>query len=239
MTEPATVAEFQGWARDVIADCRGRGVTPVLVGGSALYTGRSWTGSFPGTDPAVRRQLEDELAEVGPEAMHRRLTAVDADAAAKIEPGNGRRIVRALEVVAITGRPFSASLPELRYHYPDAHQIGVDIPARCSTSGSRCGCSGCGRPASSTRYAASPTAACGRAAPRAAPWATSRCSPSSTARSPRSRPGADGHRHPSLRPAPGQLVPQGPPDHLGRLGRPERVAKALAAVAAAQDAAEV
>ena len=129
VTEPATVAEFQGWARDVIADCRGRGVTPVLVGGSALYTRAVLDRfEFPGTDPAVRRQLEDELAEVGPEAMHRRLTAVDADAAAKIEPGNGRRIVRALEVVAITGRPFSASLPELRYHYPDAHQIGVDIP---------------------------------------------------------------------------------------------------------------
>ena len=129
VTEPATVAEFQGWARDVIADCRGRDVTPVLVGGSALYTRAVLDRfEFPGTDPAVRRQLEDELAEVGPEAMHRRLTAVDADAAAKIEPGNGRRIVRALEVVAITGRPFSASLPELRYHYPDAHQIGVDIP---------------------------------------------------------------------------------------------------------------
>ena len=129
VTEPATVAEFQGWARDVIADCRGRGVTPVLVGGSALYTRAVLDRfEFPGTDPAVRRQLEDELAEVGPEAMHRRLTAVDADAAAKIEPGNGRRIVRALEVVAITGRPFSASLPGLRYHYPDAHQIGVDIP---------------------------------------------------------------------------------------------------------------
>ena len=129
VTEPATVAEFQGWARDVIADCRGRGVTPVLVGGSALYTRAVLDRfEFPGTDPAVRRQLEDELAEVGPEAMHRRLTAVDGDAAAKIEPGNGRRIVRALEVVAITGRPFSASLPELRYHCPDAHQIGVDIP---------------------------------------------------------------------------------------------------------------
>ena len=129
VTEPATVAEFQGWARDVIADCRGRGVTPVLVGGSALYTRAVLDRfEFPGTDPAVRHQLEDELAEVGPEAMHRRLTAVDGDAAAKIEPGNGRRIVRALEVVAITGRPFSASLPELRYHCPDAHQIGVDIP---------------------------------------------------------------------------------------------------------------
>ena len=129
VTEPATVAEFQGWARGVIADCRARGVTPVLVGGSALYTRAILDRfEFPGTDPAVRHQLEADLAEVGPEELHRRLTAVDADAAAKIIPTNGRRIVRALEVIAITGRPFSATLPELRYEIDDAHQIGVDIP---------------------------------------------------------------------------------------------------------------
>ena len=129
VTEPATVAEFQGWAREVIADCRSRGVTPVLVGGSALYTRAVLDRfEFPGTDPAVRHQLEHDLAEVGPEAMHRRLTSIDADAAAKIIPTNGRRVVRALEVIAITGRPFSASLPELRYEITDAHQIGIDIP---------------------------------------------------------------------------------------------------------------
>ena len=127
--EPATVAEFQGWARAVIEDCRGRGVTPVLVGGSALYTRAILDRfEFPGTDPAVRYQLEQELAAAGPEAMPRRLTAVDADAAARIIPTNGRRVVRALEVIAITGRPFSATLPELAYFYDDAHQVGVDIP---------------------------------------------------------------------------------------------------------------
>ncbi|HET7531926.1 MAG TPA: tRNA (adenosine(37)-N6)-dimethylallyltransferase MiaA [Nocardioidaceae bacterium] len=129
VTEPATVAEFQRWAREVIADCRARGATPVLVGGSALYTRAILDRfEFPGTDPAVRHQLEQDLAEVGPEEMHRRLTAVDAEAAARIIPRNGRRIVRALEVIAITGRPFSATLPELRYAVADAHQIGVDIP---------------------------------------------------------------------------------------------------------------
>jgi tRNA dimethylallyltransferase len=129
VTEPATVAEFQRWAREVIAGCRARGATPVLVGGSALYTRAILDRfEFPGTDPAVRHQLEQDLAEVGPEEMHRRLTAVDAEAAARIIPGNGRRIVRALEVIAITGRPFSATLPELRYAVADAHQIGVDIP---------------------------------------------------------------------------------------------------------------
>ena len=80
VTEPASVAEFQRWARDVIADCRGRGAVPILVGGSALYTRAILDRfEFPGTDPAVRHQLEEELAEIGPEAMHRRLTAVDAD----------------------------------------------------------------------------------------------------------------------------------------------------------------
>jgi len=128
VTEPATVAEFQGWAREVIADCRSRGVTPILVGGSALYTRAILDRfEFPGTDPAVRGPLEDELAALGPEVMHERLAAVDGLAAARIIPMNGRRVVRALEVIAITGRPYSASLPELSYFYDDAYQIGVDI----------------------------------------------------------------------------------------------------------------
>jgi tRNA dimethylallyltransferase len=129
VTEPATVAEFQRWARDAIADCRGRGVTPVLVGGSALYTRAVLDRfEFPGTDPAVRAGLEEELEELGSGALHRRLAEQDPEAAARIIPSNGRRVVRALEVIAITGRPFSASLPELTYFYDDAVQVGVDIP---------------------------------------------------------------------------------------------------------------
>ncbi|HET6626214.1 MAG TPA: tRNA (adenosine(37)-N6)-dimethylallyltransferase MiaA [Nocardioidaceae bacterium] len=128
VTEPATVAQFQAWAREVIDDCRSRGVSPVLVGGSALYTrGVLDRFEFPGTDPAVRAQLEQDLAEVGPEALHRRLATVDAEAAARIVPANGRRIVRALEVIAITGRPFTATLPERTYYYDHVHQVGVDI----------------------------------------------------------------------------------------------------------------
>jgi tRNA dimethylallyltransferase len=127
--EPATVAEFQSAARGVIEDCRSRGVIPVLVGGSALYVRAVLDRfEFPGTDPVVRTRLEEELAAAGAEALHRRLAAVDPDAAARIIPTNGRRVVRALEVVAITGRPFSASLPELAYHYQGAHQVGIDIP---------------------------------------------------------------------------------------------------------------
>jgi tRNA dimethylallyltransferase len=128
VTEPATVAEFQGWARAVIDDCRARGVVPVLVGGSALYTRAVLDRfEFPGTDDAVRRRLEAELAEVGSAELHRRLRAVDPEAADRILVENGRRIVRALEVVEITGRPFSASLPTLEYVDPASVQVGVDI----------------------------------------------------------------------------------------------------------------
>ncbi|MFZ2015034.1 MAG: tRNA (adenosine(37)-N6)-dimethylallyltransferase MiaA [Nocardioides sp.] len=128
VTEPLTVAEFQGLARTTIADIRARGRTPVLVGGSALYTRAVLDRfDFPGTDPDVRRALEAELAEVGPAALHLRLAEVDAEAAARILPDNGRRIVRALEVVIITGRPYSASLPEHAYLDPASVQIGIDI----------------------------------------------------------------------------------------------------------------
>ncbi|MGO4257830.1 tRNA (adenosine(37)-N6)-dimethylallyltransferase MiaA [Marmoricola sp. RAF53] len=128
VTEPATVAEFQGWARAVIADCRARGVVPVLVGGSALYTRAILdVFEFPGTDPELRARFDAELAEVGPGELHRRLAAVDPAAAAAIIPSNGRRIVRALEVVTMTGEPFVATLPEPAYVDPATVQIGVDI----------------------------------------------------------------------------------------------------------------
>ena len=128
VTEPATVAEFQGWARAVIDDCRGRGVVPVLVGGSALYT-RAVVDrfEFPGTDPVVRARLEGELAEIGPGRLHDRLAQVDPAAAAQVLPSNGRRVVRALEVVEITGRSFTATLPEQTYHHEATVQVGVDV----------------------------------------------------------------------------------------------------------------
>lgn len=126
--DPATVAEFQQWARDAIDEIRGRGRTPVLVGGSALYTRAILDRfEFPGTDDAVRRRLEDELAAVGPAVLHARLREADPEAADRILVENGRRVVRALEVVEITGRPFSASLPTLEYADPRTVQIGVDI----------------------------------------------------------------------------------------------------------------
>ncbi len=128
VTEPATVAEFQGWARAAIADLRGRGATPVLVGGSALYTRAVLDRfEFPGTDDSVRRELEAELERIGHAAMHERLARLDPEAADRILVDNGRRVVRALEVIALTGRPWSASLPQLEYVDPLTLQVGVDI----------------------------------------------------------------------------------------------------------------
>ena len=127
MTQSASVAQFQRWARDTIADCRARGVVPVLVGGSALYTRAVLDRfEFPGTDPEVRARHEQRLADVGPEALHRHLAQLDPDAASRIIPSNGRRVVRALEVIELTGRPFSATLPRLEYADPAAVQLGLD-----------------------------------------------------------------------------------------------------------------
>lgn len=128
VTEPLSVAQFQAEARAVIASLRRRGVVPVLVGGSALYTRAVLDRfEFPGTDPTIRCRLESELAAVGPAAMHARLRKIDPDAAGRILVENGRRIVRALEVVELTGRPYSASLPTLEYADPASVQIGIDI----------------------------------------------------------------------------------------------------------------
>ena len=128
VTETSTVAEFQRLARAAISDCQARGVLPVLVGGSALYV-RAVVDQFefPRTDPALRAELEADLAACGPEEMHRRLARADPAAAQVILPGNGRRIVRALEVVMLTGGPFRAQLPERRYALSGVRQLGLDI----------------------------------------------------------------------------------------------------------------
>jgi tRNA dimethylallyltransferase len=112
VTEPASVAAFQRDARARIEALLADGRTPVLVGGSALYLRAVLDElSFPGTDPEVRARLEAELEAVGPAALHARLAERDPVAAVAVLPGNGRRIVRALEVIEITGQPFSAQLP--------------------------------------------------------------------------------------------------------------------------------
>ncbi|ADD43812.1 tRNA (adenosine(37)-N6)-dimethylallyltransferase MiaA [Stackebrandtia nassauensis] len=122
----ASVAEYQALARATVDDILARGRVPVLVGGSGLYIQAVVDAmEFPGTDPVVRARLETELAEVGPRALHDRLASADPDAAAAILPSNGRRIVRALEVVELTGS-FTATLPrERRPVYRSVH-VGVD-----------------------------------------------------------------------------------------------------------------
>ncbi len=127
VTHPASVAEYQQRARDVIDHLHRRGVVPVLVGGSGLYVRAALDRiEFPGTDPTLRAALEAELTAVGAPALHERLARQDPAAAAAILPSNGRRIVRALEVVEITGRPFTAALPSYDAVY-DAVQIGLDL----------------------------------------------------------------------------------------------------------------
>ncbi|MGX4655905.1 tRNA (adenosine(37)-N6)-dimethylallyltransferase MiaA [Micromonospora sp. SCSIO 07396] len=127
VTEPASVAEYQRLARAAVDDILARGRVPLLVGGSGLYVRAVLEQfEFPGTDPAVRGRLEAELAQLGPAPLYARLAGADPAAAAGILPGNGRRIVRALEVIELTGAPFTAALPAPTPYYP-AVQLGVDL----------------------------------------------------------------------------------------------------------------
>jgi tRNA dimethylallyltransferase len=128
VTQAASVSEYQQLARQVIDDIRGRGKTPILVGGSGLYVRAAIDNlEFPGTDPAVRARLENELGTIGPAPLHARLTDLDPVAAAAILASNGRRIIRALEVIELSGRPFSATLPEYESVFPVV-QLGVEMP---------------------------------------------------------------------------------------------------------------
>jgi tRNA dimethylallyltransferase len=136
--QTANVADYQRLADAVIGDVTARGRVPILVGGSGLYIrGALGDLNFPGTDPAARERLEAELAALGPAALHERLSGLDPAAAASILPSNGRRIVRALEVIGLSGGPFTATLPAYeRSRLPvqigavqiRAVQIGVRVP---------------------------------------------------------------------------------------------------------------
>src|SRR5580698_5513349 len=128
VTQAANVADYQKLARAAIDDIAARGRVPVLVGGSGLYVRAALDDlDFPGTDAAIRSRLEIELGQLGPAALHARLATLDPVAAAAILPSNGRRIVRALEVLELSGRPFTATMPEYRQMRP-AVQIGLTLP---------------------------------------------------------------------------------------------------------------
>lgn len=128
VTQTASVADFQAMARAAIADCHARGVVPVVVGGSALYLRAILdVFDFPGTDADVRLRWEAELARMGPEALHAELARRAPAAAAGILPGNGRRVVRALEVLELTGA-VTPTLPTWTYALPGVVQWGLELP---------------------------------------------------------------------------------------------------------------
>jgi tRNA dimethylallyltransferase len=128
VTQAANVADYQKLARAAIDDIAARGRVPVLVGGSGLYVRAALDDlHFPGTDTATRARLTEELARLGPAALHARLATLDPAAAAAILPGNGRRIVRALEVIELSGRPFTATMPSYAQVRP-AVQLGLTLP---------------------------------------------------------------------------------------------------------------
>jgi tRNA dimethylallyltransferase len=131
VTRTANVADYQELARAAIDGIIARGHVPVLVGGSGLYIRAAIDDlDFHGTDPGTRARLETELAEAGPAALHARLATLDPAAAAVILPSNGRRIVRALEVMELTGRPFTATMPgyEQVRPGPKTVQLGLALP---------------------------------------------------------------------------------------------------------------
>ena len=187
--QAASVATYQRLAREATAGIGARGRVPVLAGGSGLYVRAALDNlEFPGTDPAVRDRLEAELAEAGPGVLHARLAALDPVAAGAILPSNGRRIVRALEVIEVAGRPFAAVLPEYESRYPVV-QVGLrvdraELDRRIAERAERMW-----REGSWTRWPRSSGPGCGRAGPPAAPSAMRRCCASSPGGAARTRPG--------------------------------------------------
>ncbi|MFC7405333.1 tRNA (adenosine(37)-N6)-dimethylallyltransferase MiaA [Georgenia alba] len=128
VTEEAAVAAYQRHARADVAAIRDRGRTPILAGGSALYVRAVLDRlEFPATDPSVRAELEDRADRLGARHLHDELAVRDPAAASRIDPRNTRRVIRALEVVRVTGRPYAASMPEQVYVTPTI-QMAIDIP---------------------------------------------------------------------------------------------------------------
>ena len=129
ITDESSAAEYQSVARPLILDLQQRGITPILVGGSMLYIAALLnTFEFPARDAELRSKLEADLELHGPHEMHRRLKAIDPVAASRIIPANGRRSVRAIEIVTLTGEPFAAALPDEIQSWQPVLEIGVNGP---------------------------------------------------------------------------------------------------------------
>jgi tRNA dimethylallyltransferase len=125
VTEEASVSDYQQWSREAIKDIHSRGKRAILVGGSGLYIRAALDViEFPGTDPAIRRRLEQELEVAGVEPLLDRLRRIDPVSAGRL--GDARRIIRALEVAELTGRRFSSFMPERQYYQP-AVQLGLKV----------------------------------------------------------------------------------------------------------------
>ena len=126
VTDDSAAAAYQSVARPLIEKVQAEGLTPIMVGGSMLYIAAVLnTFEFPGNDPNYRAELEAALIELGPLEMHRRLAALDPIAAGRIIPENGRRIVRALEIIEVTGQPFAAALPDETESWQPVVEIGL------------------------------------------------------------------------------------------------------------------
>ena len=126
ITQESTAAEYQKLARAKILKLQDTGIIPILVGGSMLYVASCLNNfEFPERDQQLRAELEQELETNGPLYMHRKLAELDEIAASRIIPENGRRIVRALEIVMITGEPFAAALPEKTDSWQPVLEFGL------------------------------------------------------------------------------------------------------------------
>lgn len=129
ITADATVAQYQMDARQVITQLQSEGIRPIMVGGSMLYLAAVINAfDFPGTNEDLRAELEARAEEVGSVALHKELAELDPIAASRVDPLNARRVIRAIEIVKITGQPFSASLPDEPVEWQPSIQIGLKAP---------------------------------------------------------------------------------------------------------------
>jgi tRNA dimethylallyltransferase len=125
--EEANVSWYQSLARNKIDELLALGKSVVVVGGTGLYIKSILDDlNFPDTDPEVRQRITDEAERLGNDVMHERLAKLDPAAAVAIPKENIRRVIRALEVIELTGKPFTANLPRQEStKYPDAKQFGL------------------------------------------------------------------------------------------------------------------